>query len=479
MQLPIFCCGRRYTQSDRDSASIDTITLKQRTGLDLEIPPIDKGFIKRSIEASTDLSDTPLCSIVNFLSNVGKNWKMVDYPRRKIYVNHLCRYLGYSRAMAENEANWIALLLCASNRIYDSLACELGDWNMVDRWVCREEVNLKALPLGTLLHLLPGNVPLSAVISMIRAAVTKNRSIIKLSADDPFTSSAILQSFIEVDAKHPVTTSFSIGYWPRSDSEVGPQFAKHVDGIIAWGGNDLLAWCQKHARESTDIIKFGPKRSLTIIGECDDFEEAAKRVAFDASIYDQRACFSTRQVFVMDSIYNDFKEKLAKAMTLVSELIPKGQATLDELADQALTLQQNRFLTPELLFSDAWSIVDIDSRLAEPHCLGRTIYLQKIAQPEAVYPYIDKSVQTVGIYPHGLGERLRDELARRGVSRIVEVGSHNVFRLGGSHDGLLPMQRLVRFVSQEAPSSQIIKGMPAEIDQVLILENDEFLDFIP
>ncbi|NJM90781.1 MAG: hypothetical protein HC863_00340 [Myxococcales bacterium] len=88
-------------------------------------------------------------------------------------------------------------------------------------------------------------------------------------------------------------------------------------------------------------------------------------------------------------------------------------------------------------------------------------------------------MQTVAVYPSEIGLRIRDLCAKRGVARVVELGLNNVFRVGGSHDGVFPLQRLVRFASMELPSRVPVKGIVIPIDQTLFLEQDRFVEFIP
>ena len=56
---------------------------------------------------------------------------------------------------------------------------------------------------------------------------------------------------------------------------------------------------------------------------------------------------------------------------------------------------------------------------------------------------------------------------------------NNIFRVGGAHDGIFPLQRLVRMASMELPSKANIKGIAIPVDQTRFLEEDRFLEFIP
>lgn len=122
--------------------------------------------------------------------------------------------------------------------------------------------------------------------------------------------------------------------------------------------------------------------------------------------------------------------------------------------------------------SQAWSIVVRPPELGDAslrHPLGRTLYVHPVTSVEQVIDHVGPGVQTVAVYPGELGFILRDALARRGVSRIAELGMNNVFRVGGAHDGMYPTQRLVRLVSMEMPAKVAVKGIVVPIDQTTFL----------
>ena len=64
----------------------------------------------------------------------------------------------------------------------------------------------------------------------------------------------------------------------------------------------------------------------------------------------------------------------------------------------------------------------------------------------------------MGIYPESLRERLRDDLARHGVQRIIppgaslyeQPGADPEQALGIPHDGMEPMRRMVRWVLDQS-----------------------------
>ena len=470
-------------RGSRSRSSCRQECLRFATGEEVLIEIVDDSHLRSLATAQqSPLAHADLHEVVAFLYNAGQNWKRPDYVRRTVYESNLTKYLGYSPKAAQTEADWIALLLCSSFRLFDILAVELGAWQMLDNWIAREESLIRAFPRGKVLHLVPGNVPLSAVVSLLRAVVTKNTSIVKVSAGDPFTAPALLQSFADIDAKHPVTTSISTVYWPTSAATaIGAKFAEYVNTIVAWGGKDALAWARKCAGPETEIVEFGPKRSIAVIGPHNNTGDAARGAALDISLYDQKACFSTRQIFVHRSCYGAFRRELALALEKLDALIPTGKMSIDEVASRSLTKAHAGFLDALTTgsASTSWSIIDEDIAGMVYHPLARTVFLTPFDEPSTIYDAIDSEVQTVAVFPWEYCPEIRDECARRGAARIVECGLSNVFRVGGSHDGIYPLQRLVRIVSNELPSRIRAKGINVPINQTEFIEHNKFLEFAP
>ena len=470
--LPALLWGERWKSSHN-------VILSGPTKMQVRIPCADEAFVKAVSHYPRDLQDTPVDAILGFLKNVGRNWRTKEYVRRRLYVKALQDFKGYSAKMAENEADWIAFMLCSDYRIHDSIVAELGTVHALDEWIPKEETYVRALSRGLALHILPGNVPLSSVVSLLRALVTKNASILKLASEDPFTPIAIAQSFTDVDPNHPVTKAVSVVYWPSDDNPVGRQVAQQSDVLIAWGDTDAIAWARRNAPVQGEVLSFGPKRSFGIVDADADVAEAATACALDASLYDQRACFSLRQVFVHRQIAAPFVQALNTALERFAAMAPNGSHASDDQADVALSALEWQFAGAEVVSTPSWTTVVCEADDVRRHCLGRTVFVHVVDDVSEALAHADASVQTVGTMPWRTGLQLREALGRRGVSRVVELGLHNVFRVGGAHDGVQPLQRLVRWITHETGAQKLVKGINVHIDQTTFLENDRFLEFIP
>ncbi|KEY91256.1 acyl-CoA reductase luxC [Candidatus Photodesmus blepharus] len=450
----------------------------------VKVPLFSKEVVD-AIKSSKKIEELELHSIINFLYTVGQRWKSEEYSRRRSYIRDLVKFMGYSKQMAKLEANWISMILCSKSALYDIVSSDLGSRHIVDEWIPQGECYVKAFPKGKSVHLLAGNVPLSGITSIVRAIITKNQCIVKVSSSDPFTPTALAMSFIDVDPDHPVTRSLSIVHWShahRGDLSLAVQILGEADVVIAWGGEDAIEWAVKHTPPHIDLIKFGPKQSLSIIDDPRDLEAAASGVAHDVCFYDQQACFSTQNVYFVGENFCEFKKKLQSKLSLYANILPKAEQNFDSKVAFSLMEKECLFAgyVVDVGENQSWMMVESPAGLLKNQPLGRCVYVHHVSDVRDAYSYVRKYMtQTVSIYPWESSFKYRDELASCGAERIVESGMNNIFRVGGAHDTMRPLQRLVRFVSQERPFNFTTKDVAVEIEQTRFLEEDKFLVFVP
>lgn len=449
---------------------------------DIFIPVINKNDTNKIIEDKKN-HNLSLNEIVNFLYSVGQRWKNEEYSRRRMYIRNLKKYLAYSSEMAKLEANWIAMILSSKSALYDTVKNELGSRHIVDEWIPQDDSYIKAIPRGKSVHLLAGNVPLSGVTSIIRAILTKNECIIKTSSSDPFTATALALSFIDVDSEHAITRSMTVLYWSHEkDIELPKLIMKHADIVIAWGGTEAIKWAVKHTPAHINVMKFGPKKSISIIENPENVVAAAEGLAHDVCFYDQQACFSTQNVYYMGDSIDLFATELEKQFIRYEKILPKAIPNFDEQAAFTLTEKESLFAGYNIKkgINQTWMIIQSPSNSFGTQPLGRCIYLHKVSGIADILPHIIKNeTQTVTIYPWKASFKYRDILISHGAERIIESGMNNLFRSGGAHDGMCPLQHLVKYVSHERPSNYTSKDVAVEIDQTRYLEEDKFLVFVP
>jgi len=449
-----------------------------RAGSSLPVVPRFTEMMASNLLAADTLTDVPVQDIIGFIHRVGIQWSNEEYARRRLYIRQLQEIVGFSEEMAIAEADLIAAALRGMQRLYDSLDLELGSHRVVDEWVPRGECSVRAFPRGVFVHLLPGNVPVSAVVSMLRSLVTKNATILKFPSRDPVTCTSLALSFLDADPEHPVSRALSVVYWPKGDPR-GTQLVRQADGVCVWGGGEALEWAQATAGPEAELVRFGPKQSCSVVELADGADplSPARRVAHDVCMYDQNACFSTSRVFVAGD-REQFVEKLAAELEHYDEILPPGRREADAEAHVSALRLHHHVLGNRIHLSDNWTIIECGPAEATTHPGRRTVFVHPVESVREVAEWMDDTVQTVAVFPWERQREIRDLVARRGVSRVVETGMSGILRLGTTHDGIDPAPRFVRMASVEAGRARHSKGMAIPIDTTEMVEDRQFRDLV-
>lgn len=341
---------------------------------------------------------------------------------------------------------------------------ELGGADVLDGW---REVNdapsgrrqrTRAFP-PRLIHVIAGNAPGVAALSVLRGALTKGVHLLKLPSNDLFSATAILRALSAVAPGHPVARSFSAAYWRGGDATVEgllfrPQF---FDKLVAWGGDSTIRSAREYIGPGFELVAFDPKTSISLVGR-EAFEsdavlaDVADRAAADATIMNQQACASSRVQFVEGSIEQvDRYCALLQARLGVERHTTSacGNPLASKLRDEIDGL---RDMEPHYRVWGGYEGRGVVIRSEEPvdfHPDGRVVNVVPVASLGEAVHRANVATQTVGVFPVSRKAALRDSLAAAGVQRIVTLGEAVMFETGMSHDGFYPLQRFVRWVNDE------------------------------
>ena len=340
---------------------------------------------------------------------------------------------------------------------------ELGGAEVLDGW---REVQgpsgrrhrVRAFP-PRLIHVIAGNAPGVAALSVIRGALTKGVHLIKLPSNDLFSATAILRSMAAVAPNHPVTRSFSAAYWRGGDAQVEsvlfrPQF---FDKLVAWGGDSTIRSARQYIGPGFELVAFDPKTSISFIGReafatPEVLAEVADHAAADATIMNQQACASSRIQFVegteqqVDEYCALLQPRLGiERFTCSAQQQPVAPGLREEI--EGLRAMESLYRV--------WGDYDgkgLVIRSEDPvdfHPDGRIVNVVPVRSLDDAFRYVTVATQTVGVYPPSRKAELRNTLASRGVQRVVELGKATNFETGIPHDGFLPLQRFIRWVNDE------------------------------
>lgn len=446
LELPIVICGEPKQVTDENR-----LVIPYESGLEVHIPKLEPADVARLKAAdNSQIARLHTDDIAIFMNDLGKLWLDEEFPFRKQaidYARDTVRYVGPSIYYD------LGLLSTALRRskIYDMLETELGDPYFLDEWLPKKTVLLHAEPRGKCVHILVGNIPMAGLFSIVRSVLTKNVTIAKLPKRDMLTSLLFALSFVQFNPDHPITKSISAVYWePESDIET--EMLSMADVVCAWGSRSSIEPVKAKIPYGTEFMEFGPKRSVHLIASlAADADYLAMKAAYDVSLYDQQACFSPQEAF-FEGDPTAFVLALTDWLNRSLVRLPKPPATLDEQARVSRARSEATFRGWKVYTPDhtGWTVIVTNGPTAiTGHPLGRTLYIHPVADLREALPFIDRDTQTAAVHPPERAKEMADELARRGVARITEVGRAGRPRPGFAQDGMFPMSRLVRWVTVE------------------------------
>jgi hypothetical protein len=469
--IPIISRGRIIPPGE------DAVEFKGRGGASFRAPDPHKhvhDLVLGNPVLLSDLNDTPVREIVDFLAEAGKRLRLEDNP-----------FLQESFALALKAGGLDEPIL---RGVYDGLAAMFDPAELtamadrtigiahLDGWVAAPapHAHVRVRAVGTRqLHITAGNVPMVAALTIVRAALTKSDCLIKSPSNDPLTANAIARTLIELDANHPVTKHIAVAYWKGGDEFMDSQIVRtsRIDKITAWGGMSSVKHIQKFLTPGIDLTALNPKYSMSVIGKGAleseaAMDEAALGVAVISGFYNQTACANTRIVYVESETDDaslgrlvEFGRRITAAYATLPPVMstPAAAPNADLEAElEAAALEEDFYhvegdtLGGGVVISRFPDRVDFYDRLN-----NRVVNLVPVADLLDVVKWCDDSTQTVGVYPESLRERLLDPFALAGVQRLVALSGGEAMQLfhemhtlppGMPHDGIEPLRRNVRWV---------------------------------
>lgn len=417
-----------------------------------------------------DLYDIGMDDILDFLDEVHKRLNLDTNPHWRAAFEASCLASNLSRSVLEGVYRSSPALLSRA------FATEFIDRRFgleyLEGWVPQplndgRTLNIRAMGARAV-HIIAGNVPAVAVITLLRSAVTRSDSIVKLPSNDLLTMGALARTMIEIDPGHPVTRHLSVAYWKGGDESVEAEIYQpsNIEKIIAWGGFASVKHISRYLQPGIDLITLDPKNSTTLIGKealVDEptMREVARRVAADLGGLDQEGCVCARVIFLESGT----DEKGIEAANLFGRYVYEGVQALPKATsggprnfDQALKQEIESILplkdfyrvhcdpldiprTGAVIVSQSEDQVDFNGLL-----YGRVGNIVPVDNIEDAMETFTAATQTIGVFPDSLKHRLRDQCALRGGQLIVPVGYAIAMTCLGPCDALEVERRMCRWI---------------------------------
>ncbi|MCI4592025.1 long-chain-fatty-acyl-CoA reductase [Sphingobium sp. BYY-5] len=431
-------------------------------GVDFATPAIDLNALVTPRSELPPLYDVPTTEIVDFLVEAGQRMDFETNPYLAQALEHTVKVNPLPRRVVENLFRRARHFLTRDG-LMSSIETSFLHPAALDGWVERADAHgnrgaLRVFPTR-MVHMLAGNSPTGCISSIAQGALVKAVNLFKMPSSDPFTCVAMLRTMADVDPNHPVVRSMSAVYWRGGDARIEGTLYRpqYFDKIVAWGGGDAIRNVIQYIGPGLQMVSFDPKTSISMIGlegfmSPEVIGQVAEAAAIDVATMNQEACLASRFLFVegdragIEAFCARLQERLGVDRETASAVAqPLPMDVRDEIEMLQLMGDDCRIWGKP----DGRGLVILTNEPVDFHPSNKTANVVHVASLEDAVRHVNVATQTIGIYPPERKRALRDRLANAGAQRVVRLGGAAKHVAGGTHDGMFPMQHLVRWMSDE------------------------------
>jgi hypothetical protein len=407
-----------------------------------------------------------VADIADFLAEVGDRLRLDDNEILREALDRLGHYSDLTPSVLRSTYQQLPSLF-ARDVVLEVAERSIGV-RFLDGWAESGAGRVRAFGARSV-HVIAGNNPIIAAITVVRNAITRGDAIIKLPANDPFTAVAIAQTMAGVDPNHPLVKHLSVAYWRGGDERFESALYRpaNLDKIVAWGGFASVRHVTRYLQPGLELIALDPKLSATVIGPEAFADEAvmthvADLAAADVGMLNQDGCFNARVLYICtgtDSRGLDLANRWGAELYARVVALPETVSTPPAHADPALRADLAAVRTNPQWYRVIGGANDeaavVISQLAEPvdfheTLAGRVANVVPIDHPEQAIRSMNAYTQTVGVYPESLKAQLRDLIPLYGAQRLVSLGYATHFHPALPQDGMEPIRRMVKWIVDES-----------------------------
>ncbi len=427
-------------------------------------------------------------SLIEIIAHVAEQWLDPENGFRQLAIKEGSTELGLGEATVRRGVDSFFRQLTVEN-LEGLVIQDLGDLKRLDDFgassiEARGGRASYARGARLLAHVVAGNLPNPALMSMVLGILTKSAQFIKCPATASIFPRLFAHSLAHVEPK--LGSSMEIACWPGGNAGLESILFAEADCITATGSDETIESIRSRVPHRARFASYGHRVSFAYIsGEMlttYSVRRLARETANDVTAWNQLGCLSPHVIYVRDDGVvspEGFALELAREMELREKTEPRGGLTIEESAAIAMRrsayqlrsaagsdvrLERNR---GESVFKDlptsvqmwqsegstAWTVVlDADPRFKHS-CLNRFIYIKPVRRFSDVLHFAEPvrhQTSTVGL---AAAETVAIECARLlahwGVSRICPLGKMQDPPLPWRHDGRPALGDLITWTDFE------------------------------
>lgn len=448
----------------------------------------------KAVALKDEMADYPLEEILRLFGKMKKKWEDPKYPLRKEAESFLPEVTGFSREMIDLGIKELCFVL-DPNELRKKISTE---FRLIPRgsemfYNSETKTALRWHPIGTVLHILSGNVFLVGPGSLIEGLITGNVNILKNSSSETRFLPLFIKSMIDCDEDQFISKSIAIIDYASSQTDVMDAFKKRVDGIAIFGGETAVKSYREKLPASVKLVVYGPKMSMSIITseglKREGKESVAKRLVDEISIWDQNACTAPQACYIEvkekekagKDILHSFAKELSQFLEKNRTALPAG----DIDPDAAVEIQKIRSVAEIaesrekglLLASKGnvdWTVIVSEKVELETSPLHRTIKImpyREIGELVSLVNDFRGYIQTIGLSANP-EERLEIShlLGNAGALRIVEIGNMAGGNIDDPHDGAYDLPQFMNLVKTDWQGIDPIDRLPQPKREKILTE---------
>lgn len=308
-------------------------------------------------------------------------------------------------------------------------------------------------PLGTILHIVAGNVDALPIFSVIEGLLTGNINILKLPGADNGLSIKIIQQLLQIE---PLLTDYIYVFdFSSKEIESIQKMANLADAIALWGSDDAIASVRKMASPTTKIIEWGHKISFAYVsGSVSD--EDLEGIAYNICDTNQLFCSSCQGIYLDTDSYEDvlhfarrflpILHKKAKELPTNPSSFLQAQKTLESYTEKLESLKEKK----KVFRTRNCGIIAYNTSNLLMSYMFRYCWVKPLPRHQIIRelrPH-KNHLQTVGLACEpAVKAELVNLLSRTGVVRIPSGKNMSVTYCGMPHDGEYSLLRYMKIVS--------------------------------
>ena len=262
----------------------------------VEVDGITAAIARLRRSQANILAPMPQAGIIKSLTEWAELWRDPAYPPRL-------------EAEAWQEPFPFAMVRVSLDALLDSLTPE-ALWALVEAEDVRDARGHPVIG-----HVIAGNTPLLAWVSIIRALLVGSTSFVKLPSG-PAAEWGRLFVRTLADVSADLATCVHLDQWPGGTAERDATLCGGVDLVMAHGGDTTMRSLRALSPPHIPFVGYGHRVSFGLVTRGSGEAQAAEGLAKDVLLYDQGGCLSPQTIFV-EGDWQDvlaFAERLAAAL---------------------------------------------------------------------------------------------------------------------------------------------------------------------